>query len=152
MSSPSLLPIRNKINQPLSHPFCHLSPYTTKSTSHSHAHSVTCLHTQQNQPATLTPILSLASIRNKINQPLSCLVLPFPVLRQRVKFRSMHYLMLGSVKPSRKAEMKGNLWIKKTIIVFCNMNILLTAGGRIQHIAVHSFLHYNNMSLLYHII
>jgi hypothetical protein len=99
----SLVHIRNKINQPLSRPFCHLSPYATKSTSHSHAHSVTCPYTQLNQPATLTPILSLVPIRNKISQPPSCRVLSFPVGRQRLKFRPM----LGSVKSSRKAEMKG---------------------------------------------
>jgi hypothetical protein len=145
----SLVFIRNKINQPLSRQFHHLSPYATKSTNHSLAHSITCLHTQQNQPATLSPIPSLVSIRNKINHLLSCLVLSSPILRQRVTFRSMQYLMLGPVKPSRKAEKKGNLWIKKSIIVFYDLNILLPAAGHIQHIAVQTALHQNKLFLIF---
>ena len=147
MSIPSLLPIRSTITQPLPRPFRHLSLYAAQSPSHSHAYPVTCPHTWQNQPAnhspipslvhtrnkknqlaTLTPIPSLVHIRNKINQPLSCLVLPFPVFRQRVKFSSMQYLMLESVKRSRKAEMKGNLWMKKTIIIFSDLNMLCNSS------------------------
>jgi hypothetical protein len=60
----------------------------------------------------------------------------------------MQCLMLGLVKPSHKAEMKGNLWMKKTIIVFRDVTMLLTAAGHIQHTAVH----YNNIFLIFPII
>ena len=71
MSIPSLLPIRSTITQPLPRPFRHLSLYAAQSPSHSHAHSVTCLYTQHNHPATPTSIPSLVSIRSTIAQPLS---------------------------------------------------------------------------------
>jgi len=85
-------------------PIPSIFPIRSKSSSHSLAHSVNSSYTQHSHPATLSPIPSLVSISNKSNQPPSCQVLSFPVLRQRVKFRSMQYLMLSQLSPLAKLK------------------------------------------------
>jgi hypothetical protein len=71
---PSLFSIRNKINQPLSRLSRHFSLYDTKSTNHSPTNPVTFFYIQQNQSATLTPILSFVQIPK--NQPATLSPIP----------------------------------------------------------------------------